>query len=326
MMRSRFIFYTAPAFLLGLLFFSCTKKQEPRPAAPAPAVSAEVRIVATVNGDPITLAEFLERFSRAGYKPEHNVEFQVKQDFLNRLIERKMMLREAQRKRIKISLPEITRRIESLRTDSNKDIRETLAALGIDFEKWKSDVWEDMMIERLLARDVNKRVAVSGAEVRRYYQANPYEFERPEQVRVRQIVVATEAEAQGVLDQLKGGGDFAAVARQRSTAPEAEKGGDLGYFAMGDMPGEFNVVFGLQKGAHSGIVKSPYGYHIFKLEDRRKAGRIGLDEAYRDIAERLRKDKEDHRYKAWITELRSRTKFEVNYQALAGETPVLSGK
>jgi peptidyl-prolyl cis-trans isomerase C len=313
---SRFVKYVAPVLLLGLIFFSCKKKDDGAPRGTASPVSPDVRIVATVNGDPITLAEFQERFARAGFKPEQGVELEVKKEFLNRLIERMMMLREAQRKRIKVGLPEINKRIETLRSETGEDVQETLAGLGIDFEKWKADIWEDLMIERLLARSVNKRVSVSPTEVRRYYQANPREFEKPEQVRVRQIVVATETEAKKVMEGLQTRTDFAAVARAKSTAPEAEKGGDLGYFAMGDMPAEFNVVFSLPKGGISGIVKSPYGYHIFKLEDKRKAGRIGLDEAYKDIAEKLRREKEDRRYNAWLTELRSRTKFVVNYQAL----------
>ena len=311
--------YIAPALFLGLIFFSCRKKEEPKPAAPAaeaPAVSADVRVVATVNGDPITLAEFLERFNRAGFKPEPEAELEVKEEFLNRLIERKMLLREAQRRRIKISLAEINKRIGSLLIDQGKDAKGVLASQGIDFEKWKNDVWEDMMIERLIARDVNRRMSVPSSEVRRYYQDNPQEFERPEQVRVRQIVTATEEEAQKAMALLQEKKDFGAVAREKSTAPEAENGGDLGFFAMGEIPAEFNVVFGLPKGEISGIVKSPYGFHIFKLEEKRRAGRIGLDEAYKEIAVKLRQEKEDKWYKAWLKELRSRTKFEVNYQTL----------
>ncbi len=302
--------------MLGLLFFSCKKKDDAPQQTVAAPISADVKIVATVNGDPITLAEFQERFARAGYKPEPGAEFEVKKDFLNRLIERMMMVREAQRRRIKVGQPEINKRIESLRAENGEDVKDTLAGLGIDFEKWKADVWEDMIIERLIARDVNKRVIVSSAEARHYYQTNPQEFEMPEQARVRQIVVATEEEAQKVMAILRTGTDFAAVARQKSTAPEADKGGDLGYFARGQMPTEFNVVFGLPRGGISGIVKSPYGYHIFKLEDMRKAGSIGFDEAYREIEEKLRREKEDALYKAWLKELRSRTKFEVNYEAL----------
>jgi len=236
---------------------------------------------------------------------------------LNHLIERIMMLREAQRKRIKVGLPEINARIEALRSEHGKDVKEELASLGIDFEKWKSDIWEEMMIERLITRDVNRRIKVSQAEMRHYYQENAQEFDKPEQVRARQIVVATEEEAKRVMELLQApNADFAALAHEKSIAPEAEKGGDLGYFAMGDMPAEFNVVFGLPTNGISGIVKSPYGFHIFKLEDRRKPGRISLDEASKEILEKIRQEKGDIRYQQWLKDLRSRTKFEVNYQAL----------
>jgi peptidyl-prolyl cis-trans isomerase C len=309
--------YLAPVLFLGLVFFACKKKVDEKPQPAAASVSPDVRVVATLNGDPITLAEFQERFSRAGYKPERAGELEVKEDFLNRLIERKMLLREAQRKRIKIGLPEINKRIAALRDEHGKDVKEQLSGMGIDFEKWKSDIWEDMMIERLLAHEVNRRVSVSPPEVRRYYNEHPEEFEKPEQVRARQIVVSTEEEARKVLERLQEKSDFASLARERSTAPEAEKGGDLGYFALGEMPAEFNVVFGLPKGGISGIVKSPYGFHIFKLEERRSAGKIDLDHASKQITEKLRREKEDHRYKQLLAELRARTKFEVNYQALA---------
>ncbi len=308
---------TAPVFLLGLLFFGCSKKEEAKQIPAASAVAPEVKVLATVNGDPITLGEFQERFVRAGLKPEKEAELQVKEEFLNRLIERKMILREAQRRRIKVSLPEITSRIETMRTEQGKDVKETLGGMGIDYEKWKSDLWEDMMIEKLINRDVVRNVRVPLSEVRRYYQENLQEFQRPEQVRVRQIVVATEDEAQKLLDRLQNEkADFATLARQKSTAPEAEEGGDLGYFAMGDMPGEFNVVFGLPRGGISSVVKSPYGYHIFKLEEKRKAGKLRLEEASKEIAEKLSRQKQDVRYKQWLTELRGRTKFVVNYQVL----------
>lgn len=312
---SRFTQITAPVILLGLLFFSC-KKQDEAPQPEVASASADLRIVATVNGDPITLGEFRERYHRSGLKPEKEVEAQVKEEFLHQLIERKMLLREAQRRRIKVSLPEINKRIEAYKIQNGKNAKDILASMGIDYEKWKADVWEDIMIEKLLERDVNRKLAVSWNEIRKYYQQHPEEFERPEQVRASQIVMTTEAEAQRALELLQGGEDFAAVAKEKSTAPEAAQGGDLGYFAMGDMPAEFNVVFGLSKGGISGVVKSPYGYHLFKLEDRRKAGMISLDDAASDIREKLLRAKEQNRHHQWLSELRSRTKFVVNYQAL----------
>ena len=308
--------YIAPVLLLGLLLLSCNKKSDNKNQDASPRVSSDTSIVATVGGDPITLAEFQERFARSGIKPDREAEHEVKVEFLNRLIERKMLLREAQRKRIKIRVDEIKKRVEALRADYGKDVRAMIASQGVDFEKWQADLWEDIMIERLIRREINRHTTVALSEVLRYYQENPQEFEKPEQVRVRQIVVATEEDAKKVVELLQNGADFAALAHEKSTAPEAEKGGDLGYFAMGEMPAEFNVVFGLPRGGTSGIVKSPYGFHLFKLEEKRKAGRVSFDEVSEEIKEKLRRAKEDQRYKLWLTELRTRTKFVVNYQAL----------
>jgi peptidyl-prolyl cis-trans isomerase C len=303
--------------MLGLLCFGCNRKEEAKPQDAPPPVPPEQRVLATVNGDPITFGEFRERYTRAGMKPEKEAEAKVKEEFLNRLIERKMLIKEAQRRRFKVGVPEILARIETMRGGQMKDVKETLGGLGIDFEKFKADIWEDLMIEKLIAREVDRPVRVSSDEVRQYYRENQQEFERPEQVRVRQIVLATEQEARTVLEELRAGADFATLARSKSTAPEAEDGGDLGYFAMGEMPGEFNVVFGLPRGGVSGVVKSPYGFHIFKLEGKRKAGLISLEEATPTISERIRQQKQDERYRQWLQELRGRTKFVVNYQGLS---------
>jgi len=319
MAKHRIESYVAPALFLGLLFFGCSKPEE-KPVAPvpqsAPAIPADATVIATVGSDPITFAEYQERLTRFGFKFDADLALQVKEEFLNSLIERKMMLREAQRRRIKISQPDISKRIESLRADQVNGVKDALAGQGIDFEKWKNDVWEDLMIERLLAREVNGQITVSSAEIHKYYQEHAPEFERAEQVRVRQIVVTTEADAIAVLGLLQKKPDFAAMARVKSTAPEAEQGGDLGYFSPGQMPAEFDVVFLLPRGGMSGVVKSPYGFHIFKLENKRPAGRLSFDEASPEIRIKLLHEKQDRRYQQWLKELRSRTTFEVNYQAL----------
>ncbi len=311
----------APAICLGLLFFGCTKHETKKHPKPDQQLSPDVRIVATVNGEPITLAEFQERFVRAGYRTDTTdpspSPLAVKEEFLNRLVERKMLVREAQRLRISVRLPAINERIAQLRRDNQENIKDVLASEGIDFEKWKTDIWEQLMVEHLIAREVNRKVSVSSAEVRRYYRDHPEEFQRPAEVHARQIVLASEEDAQAVLKLVQApGADFAAIARSRSTAPEAAEGGDLGWFAQGEMPPQFNVVFGLAKGGISGIVKSPYGYHIFKLVARREKHTVPLKEAYSTIAAKIRKKKEDARYTQWLTALRKRTKFVMNYDAL----------
>lgn len=311
----RLLKYSAPAFLLGLLLFGCPR-QDKQSLKQNSASSPDSTIVAAVNGDPITLGEFLERFNRAGFKPDPDTAFEIKKDFLNRLIEQKMLLKEAQRRRLKVGLPEINGRIAFLKKGQDKDVKDILHEQGIDFEKWKADIWESLMIEKLLSREIEHRVSVTQSEVRKYHRDNIDEFMKPEQVHVRQIVLSSEDEARKVLALLEAGADFSSMALQYSTAPEARNGGDLGFFAQGDMPADFNVVFNLPVKGISGVIKSPYGYHIFKLEERRPAGMRPLEEASAEIEDRLRREKQERYYQQWLKELRTRTKLEVNYKAL----------
>src|SRR5574341_1875344 len=131
-MKTRPITHTlAPAIILGLLFFACTKSETEQSAGSAGPGLADGTVVATVNGDPITLGEFQERFARAGFKQGGDIP-EVKEEFLHRLVERKMMLREAQRKRIKIGLPEINQRLDAFKKEHGKDVKEELAAQGVE--------------------------------------------------------------------------------------------------------------------------------------------------------------------------------------------------
>ena len=100
---------------------------------------------------------------------------------------------------------------------------------------------------------------------------------------------------------MKMGEDFGKVARKVSIGPEAAKGGDLDFFARGVMPEAIDrVVFTLPVGKVSGIVQSPYGYHIFKLLGRKEAGGRIFSEVKERVIADLRKLKEAEAYERWI--------------------------
>jgi peptidyl-prolyl cis-trans isomerase C len=91
-----------------------------------------------------------------------------------------------------------------------------------------------------------------------------------EEVRARHILVESEDEAKSIVDLLKGGGDFATLARERSKDPGAAEGGDLGYFTKDQMVPEFaEVAFKMYPGQISNPVKTQFGWHVIKLEDKR---------------------------------------------------------
>jgi peptidyl-prolyl cis-trans isomerase C len=154
-------------------------------------------------------------------------------------------------------------------------------------------------------------------EVAAYFKDNHDQFDRPTQVRARQIVVAEEAEGQKVLDLLRQGQPFAEVAAEYSLSPDAQQGGDLGFFGRGEMPPEFDeIVFDLPVSRLSKLVKSEYGYHIFMVEEKRNAARLSKQEATEEIMSILEALKKEEVYLGWLQEMRARAEIAVDWAQL----------
>lgn len=167
----------------------------------------------------------------------------------------------------------------------------TAAALQVARDKVLSDA--------LLAK-IEQSAALGDAEAeglaRNIYKAKPERFKTLEQVQARHILIAdptpeSRAQAEKLLQELKGGADFAKLAEQRSADPgSAAKGGDLGLFARGRMVPEFDeAAFALKKpGDLSGVVESKFGYHIVQLQARKPAGIKPFDEVRDELVKEVR--------------------------------------
>jgi peptidyl-prolyl cis-trans isomerase C len=130
---------------------------------------------------------------------------------------------------------------------------------------------EDRLIQSVY---MSKKIrgTVTPEAVKKRYQAYLKTQKTGTEVRARHILVKTEAEANKIIAALKKGGDFAKLARDKSTGPSKVQGGDLGWFAKGEMVPEFDkVVFKLKKGEYTKKpVRTQFGWHVIKVEDRRK--------------------------------------------------------
>ena len=125
-----------------------------------------------------------------------------------------------------------------------------------------------MLMEALL-QDAGRAAVTDEAEHKVYDEAVK-QMPTEEEVHARHILVPTEDEAKAVLADLKKGADFATVAKEKSKDPAAAEGGDLGYFTKDQMVPEFSTVaFKLGKGELSDPVKTQFGWHIIKVEDKR---------------------------------------------------------
>jgi peptidyl-prolyl cis-trans isomerase C len=146
-------------------------------------------------------------------------------------------------------------------------------------EKARERILSDAMLEKI---DQKNQPSLQDLEAwaQSSYRANVKKYELPEQVRASHILIRTaepeaKAKAEAILKELRDGADFAQVAKAKSQDPgSAAKGGDLGFFARGRMIKPFeDTAFGMAKaGDISGVIESPFGFHIIRLDERKPAG------------------------------------------------------
>jgi peptidyl-prolyl cis-trans isomerase C len=146
---------------------------------------------------------------------------------------------------------------------------------------------EQELQQAWLSREISSRV--TDAAIRARYDREVANRPAEEEVRARHILVPTETEARAALAEIRGGADFTAVAQRRSTGPGSREGGDLGFFRRGDMVPEFaEAAFALQAGQVSeNPVRSPFGWHVIKVEERRRAAAPPFEEVAQAIRQQL---------------------------------------
>ena len=209
----------------------------------------------------------------------------------------------------------------------------------VPYEQLRSQLMERMIDQTMISSaaekdgylkraDVQKRIAnitqrvlneiyvsdriknlVTDAKVKDAYQKSIALETKSEEVRARHILVKTKEEAMTVIAEVKGGADFAAVAKAKSTGPLSRNGGDLGYFGFKQMAPPFSkAAFALKPGEFTTEpVKTQFGWHVIKVEDRRVAGSASFEEA----SKKIRQELNQKAYKDTIANLRAKSKIDV---------------
>ena len=138
-----------------------------------------------------------------------------------------------------------------------------------DFKRRLAYVRNKLLMETMLQAEA--KTAVTDAAMRKVYEDATKQMTGEQEVRARHILVETEDDAKAVLTELRKGTDFAELARLKSKDPGASEGGDLGYFTKDQMVPEFaDAAFKLEKGQLSEPVKSAFGWHVIRAEDKRE--------------------------------------------------------
>jgi parvulin-like peptidyl-prolyl isomerase len=229
-----------------------------------------------------------------------------------------IVLRRAEELGLRVSPGEVQEAVDTVEGDYDEEsFQHMFMKQAISLEAWKERVRRQLLVENVLNQDINVLITVTPDEIRQYYDEHREEWSRGDQVRVRHILLSSKKQAEDVLKRIRNGEDFAVLAGQYSTAPESSQGGDLGYVQRGTLPESLEgPIFSLAYDRVSPVIKTPYGYHIFKVIEKRQAGRQTMDDWIEEIRERIKNQKLETAYGPWLTELRSRYKITVNKEII----------
>lgn len=271
---------------LFLPLFACTKKDSGKS-------------IATIDGEKITVKEFNAELDKIPLNMKMLVASQSgKRDFLNRLIERRLILQEAKKENV----------------DKDKDFQDRLV-----------EIKDQLMMQSLLKKKVNTEVKLADADLEKYYDEHKEEFKRDKQIQTRQIVVKTEQEAKDIAARIAKGEDFADLAKRYSIDPSAKNtGGDIGYHPRGTLIPEYEAAaFQLTKiGQVSPPVKTQIGYHIIKLEGMKAGDYVPFPEVKDFIRQKLTQAKQAEVLQKYVEDLKKKSKILINDDLLKEETPI----
>ncbi|MBM3219106.1 MAG: hypothetical protein FJZ38_10585 [Candidatus Rokubacteria bacterium] len=288
------------------------------------------RVVAVVNNDAITLGELEEAMAAARadarQRPPGNEE-QVRREFLNRFIETRLQLQEAEREKIVVDEAEVDEELlDRIKKTSMKDVEDFKAALkaqGISYDSVRKRLRETIKLGKVVRRKVTIRVSVTDAEIDRYLDENREKLETGLGYHARHILIVPDGKSDAaweaarirtevVRGQLREGADFAELARKFSADATARDGGDLGTLKRGELSQEIEGrILALKPGAVSEPYRSDLGYHIFRLESKDALEGEGLTRAKQQIREILFRQKYEARLDVWLREIRERAVIEV---------------
>lgn len=237
---------------------------------------------------------------------------------LDSAIEEELVLAAAAKSGITVRDDEIDRELRA-RTDGYPPgtFQRLLTAEQLTIAGLRDRVRRRLVQDALLRARLAEAPPITDDELRARFDATLKDKAVPEQVHARHILLKTSEEAAHVLAELRARKiGFEAAARNYSAAPDAEDGGDLGWFSRGDMPDAFDICFNLENNTISDPVGSSYGFHIFQVVDRRAERPESFDGARARLEEELLRERQTERYAKLVAELRAATPVTVNREVL----------
>lgn len=273
--------------------------------------------IAKVNGVEISNTDLerkfnliKERYASMGMPLEDSKLQEFRKNILNSLIEQEILYQESVAQGIKIDPAIVKTELENFKKqfETEDAFKKQITEMNFTEEIILTQIGRSKSIQQFISDKIMPDIKVSEADAQKYYDTHSDEFKLPERVQASHILVKVDPKAEDADKQKKEakkkiedikarldkGEDFAKMAQENSDCPSKAKGGDLGFFARGQMVKPFeDAAFGLKPGEMSGIVETQFGYHIIKAQEKKEASTL----AFAEVKEKLTSKLKDDRFK-----------------------------
>jgi len=259
---------------------------------------------------------------------------EIRKRAAEKVIERVLLEVTAEREGIRISGEDVESQLAQIMSTfpSEMVFDERLARNGFTRDSFRKQIEISLGITVLIDKHMDTVAEPDEDECRKYYDKNMLQFWSPELVKASHILLRveeTDSESEkltkrlrleGILEEVRQGGDFAELAEMYSDGPSAPKGGDLGFFKRGAMVKPFEeAAFALEIGEVSDVVETPFGFHIIKVTERQPESYTPFDEVKKNIAELITKRRYEKDLKRYVSGLREAAEIEYIDPSLVSE-------
>jgi foldase protein PrsA len=265
-----------------------------------------------INGEPFYLENILNfanfMLSEIDIKTLNNPE--IKDKILNDFIKNQVLKQEAIKNNIKIDKKKLENILKNFKTMTDNESIGNFQHI-INSEQFKKNIETQMLIQKLIETKVTNKIQIKEDELKKYYNEIIKKYPRKKLYHVFHIVTKSKNQAIIARKMLRKRNAFVKVAKKYSTGPAKDKGGDLGYIDLKNYPEVFQNVKKLRIGKISNVIKSEYGYHIFKLKNIKYLKRPAFEEISGQLYADLYAKKQDKIITEYIKELVDNAKIRI---------------
>jgi peptidyl-prolyl cis-trans isomerase SurA len=288
-------------------------------------------IIARVNNDVITMSDYQKAEEQLREEVAHDcqgcaqdklmTEFKDQQkDLLRGLIDQSLMVQRAKDMGISVE-SDVIKRLDEVRVQNHmnslEELEKAVEGSGLAWEDYKTTIRNGLLTQEVVRREVGSHINIGNDEVKKYYDAHPQEFTRPEQVVLSEIFLSTEGKspeeiesvqkkAEDLRNRVMKGDEFSEIAKRYSEGSTAkDRGGELGTFPKGELDQKLEeVVFKMDKGQITDVIQTKTGFEILKVENHFQAGLQPMDKVENEIMNRLYMQKMEPQMRDYLGKLR----------------------